>query len=88
MNMNNIEDETMDFARAALATLLKSDVEEITQNSSPRNTNGWDSLAQVNLILAIEKEYEINFAIGQILEFESLSDIVKTTVAAIGDRGR
>ncbi len=86
MNMSNVEKEILDFATTALATLLKSDAAELTLDASPKNTNGWDSLAQVNLILAMEKEHGISFTIEQILEFESLADIVKTTVTLVGDR--
>jgi len=86
MKMSNGKTETLDFVRMALATLLKSDVAEIKSNASSKNTNGWNSLVQVNLILAIEEKYEINYSIEQMLEFECISDIVNATVALIDDR--
>ena len=37
----------------------------------------WDSLGQLNFLLAIEKKYEIKFSINEMLELKSFSQICK-----------
>ena len=37
----------------------------------------WDSLAHINLIVAIEKEFSIRFALGELQDLKDISDMVK-----------
>ncbi len=45
---------------------------QITRQSSALNVRGWDSLAHINLVTAIEQEFGIRFALG---ELEGLKDV-------------
>ena len=42
-----------------LAAIAGADASAITEESSPDNLEGWDSLAHVQLILALEKEFAV-----------------------------
>jgi acyl carrier protein len=42
-----------------LAAITGADASTITEESSPDNLEGWDSLAHVQLILALEKEFAV-----------------------------
>jgi acyl carrier protein len=44
----------------------------ITPESNARNVEGWDSLAHINLVSAIEQEFDIQFTLG---ELESLKNV-------------
>lgn len=39
----------------------------------------WDSFAQLNLLMAVEQEFEIAFSVDDTLEMETLEDIAETT---------
>ncbi len=45
---------------------------QLASGSNASNVEGWDSLAHVNLVTAIEKQYRIKFALG---ELQALKDV-------------
>lgn len=45
---------------------------ETTANDVP----GWDSLANINLIFAMESEFSIKFALGEIQELNNVGEMV------------
>jgi acyl carrier protein len=48
----------------------------ITPASSPQNTPGWDSVANLGLMCAIEDEYGITVATRDVMKLRTLGDIV------------
>ncbi len=48
----------------------------LERGTNASNVEGWDSLAQVNLLTAIEKRYGIRFALMEILGFENVGDML------------
>ena len=51
----------------------------IKQSTSPKNTKKWDSLAHMNLIMALENELKIKFTdneITEMLTFELVQEII------------
>lgn len=51
----------------------------IKPSTSPKNTKKWDSLAQMNLIMALENEFKIKFTdneITEMLTFELVQEII------------
>ena len=54
------------------------DDENITllEDTSPDDIEGWDSLAQINIILACESSFGIKFDINDVLGIKSVADIV------------
>jgi acyl carrier protein len=50
----------------------------ITAESNAKNVEGWDSLMHVSLIAAIEQEFSIRFALG---ELERLNDVGELVAA-------
>lgn len=52
----------------------------IKSNTSPKNTKKWDSLAHMNLIMALEKQFKIKFTddeITEMLTYELIKEIIK-----------
>lgn len=45
--------------------------------SNNRNTKGWDSLNHVKLILSLEKNFKIKFALSEFDQLNSFSNIKK-----------
>jgi acyl carrier protein len=51
----------------------------IKSNTSPRNTKKWDSLAHMNLVMGLEKQFKIQFTddeITEMLNFELIVQII------------
>lgn len=51
----------------------------ITRESNASTVDGWDSLAHVNLVMAIERKYKIKFALGELKELENVGDLLDLT---------
>ena len=47
----------------------------VTNESSPLNVDGWDSLAHINLLVAIEKRYKIRFSLDELEDLKNVGDI-------------
>ena len=50
-----------DKLKKLLAVMLGVDEGQIDENASVETINGWDSLKQMNIIVAIEEEFDIQF---------------------------
>jgi acyl carrier protein len=48
----------------------------ITRESSAYNVEGWDSLAHIDLVTAIETRYKIRFALGGLEELKNVGDLL------------
>jgi acyl carrier protein len=68
--MNQLQSELQDVFRK----VFDDDDFVITDSISAADVDGWDSMAHINLIIAIEKRFGVKFAAGEI--------------AALGRRGQ
>ena len=59
-----------------LRDILDDDSLVITRESNASNVEGWDSLAHVNLITAIQSKYKVNFALGERQELKNVGDLI------------
>ena len=46
-------------------------------HSNANNVEGWDSLAHVNLIVAIEKRYRIKFALAELQDLKNVGEMAE-----------
>ena len=49
----------------------------ITKESNAATVEDWDSLAHITLIFAIEQEFEIKFALGELEAMKNVGSIVE-----------
>ncbi len=49
----------------------------LTPNSSGHNIEGWDSLTHINLVSAIEQEFKIKFALGELQDLKNVGDMIE-----------
>jgi acyl carrier protein len=54
------------------------DLTEVNDNISQQNCAKWDSLKHLNLMLALESEFNISLEPEEIAEMKSLEDIERT----------
>ena len=53
-------------------------LEQLSEESSPDTVKNWDSLKHMNLILALEEEFEVTFSDEEIVDLLSVEIIVET----------
>jgi acyl carrier protein len=48
----------------------------LTRESNASNVAGWDSLAHINLLSVIERQFGISFSLGELQELQNIGDMV------------
>lgn len=71
-SMANILEELQPLFR----DILDQPALRITRKSNSSNVEGWDSLAHINLVTAIEQEYNVKFSIDELLELKNVGEMV------------
>ena len=74
------KEEITSRARAVLARALKVDPATITDTASQADLSHWDSVRHMNVVLALENEFEIEFDDAELPD----STWLPALVAAIG----
>lgn len=49
----------------------------VTEKTCADDIEGWDSLQHINLLTMLEKEFQIEFDIDQIISLENVGDMVR-----------
>ena len=70
---NKIKNE----AFSIIAEILKVNTKTLNINSSSKNIKNWDSLANFNILIAIEKKFNIKIKAKDYSKLGNLSDILK-----------
>ena len=52
----------------------------VTENTTPEDIDEWDSLAQVNLLAAIEEAFNIRFTADDMAVIDSVATLLNTMV--------
>lgn len=63
--------------KSVLAIVLELDITNIKNDCSPETIEKWDSLKQMNLIIALESEFGIEINEDEILELVNIPAIIK-----------
>ena len=61
-----------------MSAVFEIPIESINQKSSPETIESWDSLKHMNLIVAIEEEFNLRFDDDDIIGLNSYQSIQKT----------
>ncbi len=69
----------------ALKKIIKSvwslkNVEEIEDSFGPDEIKAWDSLSHIELVVALEEEFEISIAVQDVSRLYTIGDIKRTLV--------
>ena len=57
--------------------ILDIENKKINLNSTPKDIEEWDSVATINIIVAIENEFRIKFKLKDIQEAKSVKDFLE-----------
>ncbi|MGH6917207.1 MAG: AMP-binding protein [Geminicoccaceae bacterium] len=72
---------------AVAASTFKTDVQSLSLESDPSNTAGWNSLAHVEFLLALEIEFEVRMTPRDLMTIVSLENAVRVIEAKVADTG-
>ena len=64
----------MDSLLQVFSEVLGVQASELSDETSPENTEEWDSLAAMSLVTAIENRYDIKISIGEIMSMNSIGN--------------
>lgn len=56
--------------------ILDNDALELNKESSQENTEGWDSLASINIIAAVQEDFNIKLTFNETLSIKNLDELV------------
>ena len=74
---NKIEDRI----KCVMSAVFEISTDEINDESSPNSIESWDSLKYINLIIALEEEFGIEFTdseISKMINFSLIKEIIKS----------
>lgn len=60
-----------------VSSIMKWPLKKINEDSSPEDIDTWDSLNQINLVLALEEEFGVKFTDDQIVQMLSVRSIIE-----------
>ncbi len=61
-----------------MAAVFETEPSLINENSSPDNIENWDSIRHMNLIVALEEEFGIQFSDDQIADMTNFKLVIAT----------
>jgi acyl carrier protein len=71
-----------DRVRALLSYYSGTPESALDAQSSPLNTPGWDSVANLGLMSALEEEFGVTVSSNDVMRLRTLGDIVEFVAAA------
>jgi acyl carrier protein len=70
-------DSILEQLRPIFRDVLDQPQLTITAESNGHNVEGWDSLAHINLVSAIEQEFNVKFKLGELQELKNVGEMVE-----------
>lgn len=75
---------TEDRVKAVLAGVLEIDADSINDETSIDTVETWDSIRQINLVLALEEEFGVQLSEDQVVDLLSYPIVLETIKDALG----
>jgi acyl carrier protein len=67
---------TLDELQPIFRSVFENQSLVVDRTASALSVDGWDSLAHINLIAAIEEHFGVRFALGELEELQCVGDMV------------
>lgn len=76
-NVTKDDDEILAELQEIFRDILDQPDLILTRASNASNVEDWDSLAHINLLTTIEKQFKIKFALNEIQELKDVGDMIE-----------
>ena len=71
-----MSDELLGRLQPIFRDVFGDDTLTVHRDSNASTVDGWDSLAHINLITAIEQEFGIRFALGELESLKNVGEMI------------
>ena len=61
-----------------LSNILEIEVSDINEETSPSNTESWDSFNALVLVTELEETFEVSFTMDEVQSVKNVNDIIDT----------
>lgn len=65
----------LDQLQSVFRDVFDDDSITLTEETTARDIRGWDSVANIRMILSVENEFDVRFDTGEISEFRNVGDL-------------
>ena len=72
-----VQSDTLERIEKVVCELLLDDDIVLTADTQPRDVEGWDSLANVSIMFAIEEEFRVRLSDALAAGFETVGDLAR-----------
>jgi acyl carrier protein len=62
--------------KSIMASVFRTDIENITEDLKQKDVNFWDSLRHLNLVVELEEQFEISFEPEEIAEMTTFQNVI------------
>ena len=76
-----MNEQVLNRVREIVSDVLQVDQDAITPDSSAENVASWDSVQHLNLVLALEDEYGLQFLPEEMDQMKTVGEIVELVAA-------
>ncbi len=81
MDRDNIKNDLTDIFR----DIFDDDTLEINDHTSAKDIEDWDSLAQMSLVIAIEKHFKVHFQVDEIQALKNVGEMINLIAEQVED---
>ena len=71
--------------RQIVASVLGVSARDLSDSDSPETLQSWDSVSHIQLVVALEAEFGIEFSPEEIVELNSIGEIRERIAARVGE---
>jgi len=73
-----------DRMQQVIREVLNDDDVVLTDTTTARDVDGWDSLAHINIMFALESEFDVQFSDEQLTAFQDVGELRRFLTEATG----
>jgi acyl carrier protein len=78
-----MDEDLTERIRGVLADVLEVEASALSPASSPSTIEGWDSLRHVNMVIALEQEFGIQFSAEEIEQAMSVEAVYRLVAGKV-----
>ncbi|HOY32155.1 MAG TPA: acyl carrier protein [Bacteroidales bacterium] len=80
--------DTFEELNAIFCKVFYDDDIKITRESTSDDIDGWDSLSHLNLVVAVEKHFNIKFSDAEIAKWKNVGEMYDSLVLLIQNKNQ